>query len=329
MSKKGGSGKSGIAAISLSNGDEEVRMEVIMRQTRSLLLIFGIIAVVFFSCQKQPGEEPHVTDAKNVAASADGVPIHFKTQGQGDMALVFVHGWCTDMSYWDGQIPSFRVYYQVVTLDLAGHGRSGQNRQEWTIMSFAQDVRAVIEKLDLYKVVLIGHSLGGPVILEAARLMPERVIGLVGADTFSDIYLKRFSEEEIEVALAPFRSDFAESLRLYVLENYFRSSTPERLKRRLVLDMAETPKEVGIGAFQDLMRYDAIPALQEITVPIRSINADRPIITFRVIRGQKDTFRLKFMANVGHFLMIEDSQGFNRILADFLGQIITESYKQQ
>jgi pimeloyl-ACP methyl ester carboxylesterase len=305
-------------------------MEDNMKAKAGFVVVFSLFMLILLtvSCQK-PAEEPGLkAEPKGTIPSADGVPIHYKLTGQGDMTLVFVHGWCTDMSYWDGQIPSFRVYYKVVTMDLAGHGRSGADRSQWTIEAFAQDVKTVVETLDLQKVVLIGHALAGPVVLEAARLLPERVIGIVGVESLSDIYLSPYSAEQIESALAPFKEDFAEGLRMYALENYFRSTASDRLKRRIVFDMVETPADVGRGALEELMKYDATTALQGLNIPIRTINADRPLVYFRVIRKNHEDFTLKFMKNAGHFLMIEDPQGFNRILADFLGQIILESYQR-
>src|SRR4029079_11644016 len=118
-----------------------------------------------------------------IAKSSDGVAIHYETQGQGEPALVFVHGWAINRRYWDAQVPVFARAHQVVTLDLAGHGESGRERKDWTVAAFGQDVRAVVEALGLKKVVLIGHSMSGNVILEAARTMPERVAGLIPVDT--------------------------------------------------------------------------------------------------------------------------------------------------
>ncbi len=300
-----------------------------MRSMYGPLLLMVVALCWGTACQ--PGTRPEDVSAAgdNMVLSADGIPIHFKRQGQGDYTLVFVHGWCTDMSCWDAQVPSFRVYYRVVTLDLAGHGRSGRDRTDWTMPAFGQDVVSVVRHLDLSNVIMVGHAMGGAVILEAARLIPERVIGLVGADSFSDIYLTAYTPEKIAAALEPFRDDFAEGVRRYVLENYFRSSSPERLKRRIVLDMADTPAEIGLGALEQLLRYDASDTAGRLAIPIRSINCDRPLVYFRVIRSHTQDFRLKFHKSVGHFLMIEDSQEFNRSLAEFLGQIIQASYSRQ
>ena len=96
---------------------------------------------------------------KDVAISPDGVPIYYETQGTGQPALVFVHGWSCDRSYWERQVGHFAHQYQVVAIDLAGHGESGLNRQAWTMPAFGEDVVVVVEKLGLEQVVLIGHSM--------------------------------------------------------------------------------------------------------------------------------------------------------------------------
>ncbi|MDP9120174.1 MAG: alpha/beta hydrolase, partial [Acidobacteriota bacterium] len=145
-------------------------------------------------------------------ASTDGVPIHYQVEGHGAPTLVFVHGWSCDRGYWAEQVEHFSRDHQVVTLDLAGHGESGRGRQIWTMAAFGQDVRAVVGTMDLRQVVLIGHSMGGAVILEAAHAMPGRVVGLVGVDTFHDVE-QRLSPREIETFMAPWEKDFAAAAR--------------------------------------------------------------------------------------------------------------------
>jgi pimeloyl-ACP methyl ester carboxylesterase len=126
-------------------------------------------------------------ESERRALSADNVSISYHVEGKGTPALVFVHGWCCDKSYWKHQVPYFSKRHTVVTIDLAGHGESGVGRKAWTMEAFGKDVVAVVEELELDRVILIGHSMGGAVIIEAARQMPERVTGLVGADTFLDV----------------------------------------------------------------------------------------------------------------------------------------------
>ena len=113
----------------------------------------------------------------------------------GDLTLLFVHGWSCDRSYWREQVPLFSNGFHVVLVDLAGHGESGLGRECYTMRAFAEDLVAVVDAIDAQQVILIGHSMGGGVIAEAARLLPNRVIGLIGIDTLQDVSYSMTSEE--------------------------------------------------------------------------------------------------------------------------------------
>src|SRR6187402_1218673 len=145
----------------------------------------------------------------NTVLASDGTPIAYESQGDGDIALVLVHGWSCDGSYWEPQVESLSRDFQVVTIDLAGHGESGEDRAAWTIASFGEDVAAVVNELELERVVLVGHSMGGDVILEAARRLLGRVMGLIWVDVYQRIETPRTSEE-LESFQVPFRANFVE-----------------------------------------------------------------------------------------------------------------------
>src|SRR5512146_1022926 len=121
------------------------------------------------------------------AVSADGVQIRYECRGKGEPTLIFIHGWCCDRSFWREQLPYFAKKHRVVAIDLAGHGESGLNRKAWTMDAFANDVAAVAAKLSLKQVVLIGHSMGGSVILKTAPKMPGQILGLVAVDQFYNL----------------------------------------------------------------------------------------------------------------------------------------------
>ena len=111
--------------------------------------------------------------ANKVAAltvpSIDGIPIAYEVHGQAEPALVLVHGWSCDRSYWKEQVDYLSPQYRLVLVDLAGHGESGAGRKDYTMASFGADVAAVVDSLKLQKVVLAGHSMGGDVVIEAAK----------------------------------------------------------------------------------------------------------------------------------------------------------------
>lgn len=251
----------------------------------------------------------------DVAVSVDGLPIHYEVRGQGTPTLVFVHGWCCDRSYWHKQLSHFAADYTVVAIDLVGHGASGQNRNPWAIPAFGHDVVAVVEQVDLAQIVLIGHSMGGPVIIEAARQMPRQVIGLVGVDTFRNPERIR-TKEEMEIFVAPFRRDFMKTTCEFVRAHTFVPTSDAALVAAIAEDMATTPPQVGIGALEALIRYDADlkAGLQAMQSPFVLINADDPPTDLAAAGRYGLTVRL--MSGVGHFVMMEDPETFNHLLEE-------------
>jgi len=256
---------------------------------------------------------------KHMVVSADNVHICCNVQGNGDPALVFVHGWSCDKSYWKAQTARFADNHKVVTVDLAGHGESGLDRKEWTLEAFGADVAAVVKKLDLGRVILIGHSMGGPVIIEAARQMPGRAIGLVGVDTFRRIE-EEVTKEQLENFTAPFREDFKEATRRFV-RGMFPSGADPVLVEHVMSDMASAPPDVGIAAFEALFNYDIKKSLKEARLPVYCINSDRYPTNIEAGRRHALSFEVKLMPGTGHFVMMEDPETFNRLLAEVISKL--------
>lgn len=300
------------------------------RSRQRLILGWLLVAVVilgFFSCKGRTGIRAFLTDKGHVP-SADGVLIHYKLYGKGDVSIVFVHDWCTNMTCWDNQIPSFAVNYTVVTLDLAGHGQSGKNRTSWSIPAFGQDVAAVVKKLDLEKVVLVGHGMGGPVILEAALVLPERVIGLVGADSFTDLYMRPLSEEKIRASLKPWQEDYRAQMREFTRLTYFSPKSDHDQMKDIVLEMLRTPQESALGALEELLRYDGTESLKKVNLPVRCIQTDFMSSSFSLTHSLVPSLWVDYVEGLGHFFMVEDPLKFNRLLAGYIAEFVTESYKR-
>jgi pimeloyl-ACP methyl ester carboxylesterase len=264
----------------------------------------------------------------NTVPSTDGVPIHYHSEGPtaptssatAQPTLVFVHCWSCDRHLWDEQVAHFSKRYRVVTLDLAGHGESGQGRKDWTIPAFGQDVASVVRALDLHKVILIGHSMGGPVILEAARAVPERVVGLVPVDTLLKV-AGVADPKEIEAFLAPFKADYKTAVATFVRGAMFVPSTDPKIIARVIAETQSRPPEIAIAAVAHAFAYDPRPALQEIQVPIHAINGDRYPTDVEGNRRASPHYSVTFMKGLGHYLMLEDPARFDGLLEQTLAEI--------
>jgi pimeloyl-ACP methyl ester carboxylesterase len=257
---------------------------------------------------------------EGTARSADGVPIHFTVTGAGDPALVFVHGWAIDSRYWDAQVPVFARTHRVVTLDLAGHGKSGRQRKDWTVAAFGQDVRAVVDALGLRKVVLIGHSMSGNVILEAAKALPGRVAGLVPVDTLLDVD-GVMTDQEVAGAMAAFRADYKKSAGDFMRKYMFTATTDPALVAAVVEDATSFPPEIGVPVLEQVWKHDPRPLLREIHVPVVAVNADKFPTRLDHARQYAPQFDALIVEGVGHYLMREDPAAFNAQLARAVARV--------
>lgn len=260
--------------------------------------------------------------AEGEVRSGDGVMIHYRAEGQGRPALVFIHGWSMDGGYWGAQVEHFAGTHQVVTIDLAGHGQSGAGRAQWTMPAFGADVRAVVEKLKLDDVVLIGHSMGGAVAVEAALGMPKRVRGIVGVDNFQSPK-PPFVEEQVSAFLAHFQSDFRSSADAWV-RSMFPLGVDSALVARTAADMASTPPEVGVAVLGATLRWSISEAegkLAQLEVPLQCINSDRVPTDGPAMDRLVDGYALHLMPGRGHFPQLEDPGTFHRLLEEALADL--------
>ena len=242
-------------------------------------------------------------------ASADGVSIHFDQRGQGDISVVLVHGWSCDSGYWQRQRDWLAERYRVVSIDLAGHGKSGSNRTDWSMTAFGEDVAAVAKVLDLKNIVLVGHSMGGPVVLEAARLLEDRVIGVVGADTLRNIGAE-MPEDARQAYMQRMLEDFVTTV-TGIVEGMFLEDADPAIRSFVVRDMASAPPAVGQAALVALNSYDDEGGLDRLRAPLVLINSDYRPNHLEPLQQRVDDFQFVAMTGVGHFVMLEDPDVFN------------------
>ncbi len=257
----------------------------------------------------------HTSNHSATLFSYDGIPLALDYRGQGSPLLLFIHGWCCRRAYWQPQIDFFSPDYTVAALDLPGHGDSESGaRSGWGVKPFALDIVAAVKELKAAKVILIGHSMGGAVALEAARHLGETVAGVVLVDTFVIDY-GGLTVDAVQSIVAPFNENFTAAVTALV-DQTATSATPSDLKQKLAREMAAADPTWAMPAWQDLLSWNPQSAFEELQVPIHAINGDlipasarercRPFVIETLVPG------------AGHFLQMEDPSGFNLVLKKIL-----------
>lgn len=285
--------------------------------------VFGGIIIILTACLSCKPE------AKNVEAS-DGVAISFNTQGKGKPAIIFVPGWTNPKSIWDGQVAHFSQKYRAVAIDLPGCGASGNNRTDWTMKAFGNDVVSVINKLKLDEVVLVGFSMGTTVVIEAANLLPEKVIGVVLVDDLKDPDM-RYPPEIINM-VDSMMMDLVTNMTSEKLINFgFYKHNPDSSFSRISAmyeGVSQTGWKESLQGYFKWLNEDITIAMQQLRVPVTAIYSDLEPMNIEASKKLVPGFQAKIMTDVGHLLFWDKPEEFNRLLEEAIGEF-TKSAKSK
>ncbi|PLX18657.1 MAG: alpha/beta hydrolase [Salinivirgaceae bacterium] len=278
-----------------------------MKNIKYLLFVVLIFAI---------GDLHSQTTWPHMVTSQDGTQISYEVYGKGEPTLVFVHGWSCDSRYWRNQASVFSQNNRIVLIDLAGHGHSGITRQNYTMEAFGQDVKAVVDAIKSPKVILIGHSMGGEVIAQAALLMPQRVKGLIGVDTYDNIE-RKVTAEQRDSFLAPMKQDFATNAKQFVNQMIV-AETDSTLRNLIVEDMSSAPPVIAMSSIENLFNESVKgtgPELfKNIKAPVVDIRADMWPSDPEANRRHMQSFESIIIKGADHFLMMARPKEFNSAL---------------
>ncbi len=261
-------------------------------------------------------------------ATLDGHKVHYRSVGSGSPAVVFIHGWTCDMTFWRLQSDAIAAKHRVLLVDLPGHGQSDKPPIDYTLELFARAVDAVLRDAGVERAVLVGHSMGGPVGLKFLRLYPKKASGYVAVDARFPV------PPEDPAAIEKAKAQFAAFAALYRKPDYratmekmvdamFAPITSTAVREEIRSKMTATPQHVLASAMEsmsEVLTWKPDP----IDVPALAILANNPGLRPETEQYARRIFpRLDYRPwdGVGHFLMMEKPEEFNRALLDFLAGI--------
>jgi len=254
-------------------------------------------------------------------ATFEGHRVHFKSLGTGRTAVVFVHCWACDLTVWRHQIEAVAGRARVVVLDLPGHGRSAKPDVEYSMAYFARAVDAVLEAAEVSRAVLVGHSMGVPVVREYYRMYPAKVLGLVVVDGA----LRRPPGDSAAYAAMIARFEGPEYRA--ALEASIKGMYPDdshKAVRDAVLAMARgTPQHVVVGAMRGMLdpRIWRDDPIRVRTLVVVAKGPNWPPDYRAYVERLVPEVEYEEMEGVSHFLMLEQPDEFNARLIRFLSEL--------
>lgn len=254
-------------------------------------------------------------------------------EGAGDPPIVFVHGYLCELENWRHQIAHFKANQTVLACDLRGLGKTPLGEAEMTIEQMGQDVADLMAHHDLTGAILVGHSMGCRVIMEANRRAPDRVGGLVLIDGSRGGQNRAPDQAKFDKAIA--ESGYPAFVRALFEGMFF--DNPPAWKNDALEAVFQVPEERGAPLYRNLIAWDADqldPAIGAIGVPVlvlqsTYINLERK----RMSLGADETSpyqdmiceRLSDVTSVtipaGHFTMIEEPDATNAAISKFVSRL--------
>jgi pimeloyl-ACP methyl ester carboxylesterase len=276
--------------------------------------------------------DPRSNDLFMPHAALNGTTLHYERAGSGTPALVFVHGFGCAHEDWRHQVGAFAGQHGVVACDLRGHGASPGDPGGCNIETYGADVVALLAALDLTEVVLVGHSMGCRVVLQAYAEAPERIVGLAVIDGSS---AGAGGERAVEAARARVAAGYSAFARSLFTQMFF---TPGPEADRLIKRGLALPEPIGATLWLSMVGWDArrmTGALESVRVPLLVIQSTAmspergrvPLAAggtspwLELVRRHAPGSEIEIVPGVGHFAMLEAPDRMNAALAAFIERL--------
>lgn len=262
--------------------------------------------------------------------------MDFERLPGGAPALVFVHGFACSRADWKAQIEHFRSRAEILAVDLRGHGATPGAPEECSIDTYGADVAALLEQAGLERAILVGHSMGCRVVLEANRRAARRIAGLVLIDgSRVGTGDPAAAEENARKAFAAI--EFHVFARKFFADMFLADADPA-LRERTIEQALRLPERIGRALFPRMAAWDARAmdtALDAVRAPLLVIqctylNTDRVRVAIPpgqstpwidLVRAHVPSARIETLKGAGHFPQLEVPAQVNSLLEVFRARL--------
>lgn len=262
-------------------------------------------------------------------ALLDDLEIGYDDGGSG-MPVLFVHGFPHDRTLWTPQLQGMTAQARVLAVDLRGFGETSV-APPFSMDQYADDLVGFMNTLHLDRAVVVGLSMGGYVAFAMWRRHPNRIRGLVLANTRAGAdgeearqkrrRLMTVAREEGSVAIA-------DAMLTGMLGKTTRARRPD-IVNEVHRMISSAPVDGVIGALQAMIdRPDSSETLETIDVPVLVVTGDEDaIIPVEDVRSMQAAIRgssLEVIAGAGHLSNLERPAAFNHVVSEFLAKLTLE-----
>jgi pimeloyl-ACP methyl ester carboxylesterase len=254
------------------------------------------------------------------AIRCNGVQLTYEDQGAGAPAFLLVHGWTCNRSFFAPQAEHFAGRHRVVSVDLRGHGESEKPDGEYSIAVFAEDLADLIRRLDLGRVIAVGHSMGGLIVLQLAVAHPDLVAAVAMLDPAPFSADVRAAMEAIASAT---EGGNQEPRRQLIAKTMFLATSDPKLVERVLAVAMSAPNDVAAKAFRAMIAFDGAEAAARCKVPALHIAGTPPLNPPHLMKKWLPGVVQGWTVGAGHFNQLEAPDQVNSMIDGFLRHYVS------
>ncbi|MCB0193336.1 MAG: alpha/beta hydrolase [Anaerolineae bacterium] len=258
--------------------------------------------------------------------TVDGAAIAYENHGVGE-PLLFIHGIYSSKQQWGQQVDYFKDKYRVITCDLRGHGQSSITHDPYSVSLFASDLIGLMDELGLEKVTCVGHSFGGLVAQEMALSYPERMRGIILAETLYGLSSTPWDAAAGMMWNFWLPKMFGVSNYADVMAKFFGVFTPggaDYIYKEVSEHLKDQTNQENI--MMASLMFDSRWRLHHIDCPTLLMIGQYPHIPLVYMHNWEMYWRiygakLRIIPNAGHLLFWDNPTAFNQEMTKFLGTL--------
>ncbi len=267
----------------------------------------------------------------NLSVNVNNIDLSYDDVGEGNLPIVFLHGFPFDKTMWHDQLDFFKTKYRVIACDIRGFGKSTDEESHLSMDLFANDLILFIDKLGLEKVTVCGLSMGGFIALNALKRFPSRFEALILCDTqcisdSTEVKAKRYKaiEDIKEYGVANFNEGFIKN----VFHEDSLTEKPELVEQLRGVVFSNSQHIIIQGLMALAERSETCSILNTISIPTLIIcgreDAVTPVAESKFMSKHIKGSIIHIINNAGHVSNLEEPRIFNKRIRDFLTDFCDE-----
>jgi pimeloyl-ACP methyl ester carboxylesterase len=303
------------------------------------ILFSGLLFFCITASAQNTIDEVLNYDNKMEKISIKSEELAYIEVGEGSQTLIFVHGLSSNLEAWNKNIDTLKKKFKCIAIDLPGYGKSSKNKIAYSLSDYAGFINEFITEKKLNNVVLVGHSMGGQIVLHTVLKYPEQFEKLI---LFAPAGIETFTEQEATIMKASYTPEMVQSasdeqirknieMNFHVLPNDAEFMIEDRIAIKNAIDF-EAYSKIVVNNIHAMLNEPVLEDLNKIKIPVLMIFGKNDMLIpnkyfhptqninslVETAKATIPNLKVEIIDEAGHFVNFEKADEVNLKITCFL-----------